>query len=427
MEILIILFLILLNGIFSMSEIALVSSRKFKLESEAKKGNSNARKALELANKPNKFLSTVQIGITLIGILTGIFSGEKFTGKLTVAIARLDYLAPYADTIAVTVIVIFITYLSLVFGELIPKRIGLSFPEKIASAVARPMGVVSKITKPFIWLLSKTNDFILGIFGIKEKTDGIVTEEEIRSIVQQGTESGEIQEIEQDIVKRVFDLGDRKAGELMTHRSGMIWLDIKDTLNDVKATIEKEPHSSYPVVEKNLDHIIGIVSITDLFISNKQPDAFTLYDYIKKPLYVHENSPAYRVLEQFKSSRVHTAFVVDEYGSMQGIITINDIFDSLVGDVLEFDSEEAPIVQRDENSWLAEGQIPYYELIDYFNLVNIEEPEGFNTLAGLILHLMHRIPEAGDKVQWNGFEFEVVDMDDRRIDKVLIKRLNIQN
>ncbi|HEY1025207.1 MAG TPA: hemolysin family protein [Sphingobacteriaceae bacterium] len=423
MEILIILFLILLNGVFSMSEIALVSSRKFKLESEAKKGNPNARRALELSNKPNKFLSTVQIGITLIGILTGIFSGEKLTDDLRAAISRVGLLAPYADSLAVTGIVIIITYFSLVFGELIPKRIGLSFPEKIASAVAGPMQVISRIAKPFIWLLSKTNDFVLGVFGIKEKTDGIVTEEEIRSIIKQSSESGEIQEIEQDIVRRVFDLGDRKAGELMTHRSGMVWFDITDGYNQVKTTIEKEPHSVYPVVEKNLDHIVGIVSISDLFISDEKAAAFSLYDYIRKPLYVHENSPAYRVLEQFRSSRVHTAFVVDEYGAMQGIITINDIFDSLVGDVLEYDREESPITQRDENSWLVEGQIPYYELIEYFSLVDTEEPEGFNTLAGLILHLMHHIPEAGEKIQWNGFELEIVDMDDRRIDKVMIRRI----
>lgn len=406
-----------------MSEIALVSSRKFKLETAAKKGNSNAKKALELSNKPNTFLSTVQIGITLIGILTGIFSGDRLTDDLKNTFLTVPFLVPYAESLAVLSIVIILTYFSIVFGELIPKRIGLSSPETIASAVAKPMSIISTITKPFIWLLGITNDFVLGLFGIKDKKEGSITEEEIKSIIQESSISGEIQEIEHDIVKRVFNLGDRKAGELMTHRSGLIWFDIKDDLATIKRTIENEPHSVYLVANKSLDKIEGTVSIKDMFPKNLIPAQFKLTDYIKKPLFVHENSPAYKVLEQFKTSRVHIAIVVDEYGSIQGIITINDVFEALVGDVIEYDQEEFKIIQREENSWLADGQIQYFELLDFFEVDDKQEPEGFNTLAGLILHQLHHIPVTGEKVKWKDFEFEIADMDERRIDKVLIKRI----
>lgn len=423
MEVLIIFLLILLNGVFSMSEIALVSSRRFKLESAAKRGDAGAKRAMELADKPNTFLSTVQIGITLIGILTGIFSGETLTDNLKNQILKADFLAPYAESLSVALIVIFITYLSLVFGELIPKRIGLSFPETISAAVAGPMSLISKIAKPFIWILSKTNDFFLRILGIKEGGDGVVTEEEIKSIIAQSTTSGEIQEIEQEIVRRVFSLGDRKAGELMTHRSKIVWLDVKSDLETVKEKINNDPHTFYPLVENNLDHLKGIISIKDLFPKAFSDHSFSLTNYAKKALYVHEHNPVYRVLEQFKSSGVHIAVVVDEYGAFQGVVTLNDIFDSLVGDIIEDSTGELQIVQRDNRSWLADGQLPYFELVEYFNIPEVDEPEGFNTLAGLILQLLNHIPEAGEKTEWKGFELEVVDMDERRIDKVLIKRL----
>ena len=286
MEILIIILLILLNGVFSMSEIALVSSRRFTLESAAKKGNGNARKALQLAANPNTFLSTVQIGITLIGILTGIYSGEKLTADLVNILNSVSYFAPYSETLAVVIIVIIITYFSIVFGELIPKRIGLAFPEAIATLVARPMNVLSRITKPFIWLLAKTNDLVLGLLGIKEKRDGIVTEEEIKSIIAESTSVGEIQEIEQDIVKRVFALGDRKAGELMTHRSDLVYIDISDNLEEIKRKVETEPHSVYPVIDKSPDKLIGIVTVNQIFTKSFLNESFSLKDLVQKPQYV---------------------------------------------------------------------------------------------------------------------------------------------
>jgi putative hemolysin len=424
MEIFIILFLILLNGVFSMSEIALVSSKRFTLETAARKGNGNARKALELAASPNTFLSTVQIGITLIGILTGIYSGEKLTSDLVQQLNTVSYLAPYAETLAVVLIVIIITYFSIVFGELIPKRIGLAFPETIATLVARPMNVLSILTKPFIWLLAKTNDFVLGIFGIKDRQDGIVTEEEIKSIIADSTNLGEIQEIEQDIVKRVFALGDRKAGELMTHRSDLVYIDLHDSLEVIKRKVESEPHSVYPVIDKSPDKIIGIISVNQIFTKSFLNESFNLVDLIQKPLYVQENLAAYKVLEKFKEHKVHLVMVVDEYGSVEGVLSVTDVVDELIGDVsISSAYEEPEIVQRNENSWLADGQLAYYEFLNYFEIDDAEEPDGFTTLGGLILKYLNHYPVTGEKISWRDFELEIVDMDGTRIDKILITRI----
>jgi putative hemolysin len=421
MEIVVIIFLILLNGVFSMSEIALVSSRKFKLETAAKKGNKNAKKALELANNPNTFLSTVQIGITLIGILTGIFSGEKLTTNLKAAIEKVNLLQPYSQSIAVLIIVIIITFLSIVFGELIPKRIGLMFPETIASLVAVPMTIISIITKPFIWLLTKTNDLFLSIFGLKDKKEGIVSEEEIKAIVQESAEGGEIQAIEQNIVHRVFAMGDLKVSELMTHRGDLVWFDINDELNVVKQKAGNEIHSVYVICKNgNLDDLAGIVSVKDIFPKDFSTVQFHLKDFIKKPLIVLENMPAYKVLEKFKIDRIHYAIVTDEYGSVQGMISMDDVLDALLGDSTEYNQEEYKIIQRDEKSWLADGQYPFFEFLQFFDITVEDTKGGYNTIGGLILHLLNHIPDVGEKVRWHNFNFEVINMDERRIDKVLI-------
>jgi len=423
MEILIIVMLILLNGVFSMSEIALVTARKFKLESAAKNGNKNARKALELAGNPNTFLSTVQIGITLIGILTGIFSGEKLTDDIQTSIGSIAFLAPYSETLSVVSVVIIITYFSIIFGELLPKRIGLTFPEKISMLMARPMSIVSTITKPFIWLLALTHDLFLRLFGIKERHDGIVTEEEIKSIIAESATGGEIQEIEEDIVKRVFALGDRKAKELMTHRSEIICFDINDGIKEISQKMEAHPHRYYPVVDGNLDKLIGTVSASHILPNSFHPESFKLQNLVKKPSFVQENMAVYKVLEQFKEHVVHVVMVVDEYGSIEGILSVTDVMDALIGDITIKDNSESSIIMRDENSWLIEGQYPYHELIAYFHIKDAMVPEGFTTIGGLILHLLHRFPKTGDKVHWNSFEFEIIDMDDQRIDKVLITKI----
>ncbi|HET8827854.1 MAG TPA: hemolysin family protein [Pelobium sp.] len=425
MEILIIALLILLNGVFSMSEIALVSSRKFKLEAAAKKGSKNAQRALNLSSNPNTFLSTVQIGITLIGILTGIYSGDKITDDLVQIVEKVDYLQPYADTIAVALIVIVITYFSIVFGELIPKRIGLIFPETIASLVSGPMKVISIITKPFIWLLGITNDLFFKIFGIKTQMNGIISEDEIKAIVKESAENGEILNIEQDIVKRVFALGDRKVRELMTHRSDLIWFDINDNIHQIKTKVENEPHSVYLVSNKTIDQLEGIVYVKDLFI-NSTNDNLSLKDYLKKPLYIHENNSAYIILEEFKKSNIHYAIVLDEYGSIEGMIVMNDILDSLIGD---YDSDtnlnQFKIIKRDDETWLVDGQYSFHEFISYFKLSNIGKNGDFTTIGGLILHELNHIPIEGEKIHWNGLILEILDMDKKRIDKILVS--NDQN
>lgn len=420
MEILIIFILILLNGIFSMSEIALVSARKFRLETAAKKGNRNAKLALEFANNPNTFLSTVQIGITLIGILTGIYSGEKITENVMGVIVKVSFLAPYAHSVSIVVVLIILTFFSIVLGELIPKRIGMMFPETIAMLVARPMTIISIVTKPFIWLLTKTNDFFLNIFGLKDKKEGSVSEEEIKSIIQESTASGEIQKIEQNIVEKVFALGDRKVREIMTHRSDLIWMDINDDFETVKHKASEEIHSVYLVGNKSLDELEGVISVKNIFPLNLTNETFKIKDHIKTPIIVHENTPAYKVLEKFKEAKFHYAVVVDEYGYLQGMVAMDDVVDALLGENTEYDQNEYQIVKRDDQSWLADAQVPYYLFAEYFGLVEMDV--SYNTLGGLILHQSNHIPVTGEKVKWKEFDFEIVDMDGLRIDKVIITK-----
>jgi len=420
MEVLIIIFLILLNGVFSMSEIALVSARKFKLESAAKKGNSNAKRALDLSNNPNTFLSTVQIGITLIGILTGIFSGDRLTLEVQHSLEKVSFLAAYSKTLSVVLIVIVITFFSIVFGELIPKRIGLMFPEAIATFVAGPMNFISTITKPFIWLLIKTNDLFLGLFGLKHQKEGIVSEEEIKAMVQESAEGGEIQQIEQSIVHRVFALGDRKVTQLMTHRNDLVFFDVDESLESIKHKAGDEAHSVYPVVQKNLDKLMGIVSVKDIFPKDFTEKPFRIIDFIRQPLMVHENTSAYKVLDKFKENRIHYAFVVDEYGRVQGMVSMDDIVDALVGDTSEYNQNEYQIIKRDDNSWLADGQFPFFEFLHFFDISQEENSGDFNTLGGLILSQLNHMPVTGEKIKWKQFLFEVVDMDENKIDKILV-------
>lgn len=422
MELLIIFFLILLNGVFSMSEIALVSARKFKLETAAKKGNKNAKKALEFSNNPNTFLSTVQIGITLIGILTGIYSGEKITDDVRDVVLLIPLIAPYAQSISVVIVLIVLTFFSIVFGELIPKRIGMMFPESIAMLVARPMMIISIITKPFIWLLTKTNELFLGIFGLKGNKEGSVSEEEIKSIILESTASGEIQEIEQNIVDRVFALGDRKVREIMTHRSDLIWIDVDDDFETIKNKAAEEIHSVYVVANKNLDEFVGVLFVKELFPLHLTNENFDINNYIRKPLMVTENTAAYKVLEKFKEAKFHYGIVVDEYGSLQGLVAMDDVMDALIGDSTEYNQTEYQITQRDENSWLADAQIPFYLFAEYFELEDRDKNTNYNTFGGLLLQQINHIPVAGEKVKWKNFSFEIVDMDGLRIDKVLITK-----
>ncbi|MBC7828625.1 MAG: HlyC/CorC family transporter [Chitinophagaceae bacterium] len=417
-EILLILGLILLNGVFSMAEIALVSARKARLEAQASKGDKRAKEALELANHPDTFLSTVQIGITLIGILTGIMSGEKLKSDFVAFIYRFEVLREYSDGIATGLIVIVITYFSMVLGELLPKRLGLARPELIAKIMAKPMRILSVITHPFIWLLSKSTQVLVKLFNIKTK-DNQVTEEEIKAIISEGTEQGTIEEAEQQIIERVFHLGDRTITSLMTHRSDIIWFDLYDNEVAIKEKILKQPHSVYPICDGQIDNIKGVVSIKDLYVA----DDLTLFkDLMIPPLYVPENNTAYQVLEKFKESKIHSCFIIDEYGSLLGMITLNDILEAIVGDLPEQHIDDYEITEREDGSYLVDAQIPFYDFLRRFDKTEWmnEGEQEFDTLAGFILHHLERIPATGDKLDWEGFQIEIIDMDAQRIDKVLV-------
>jgi putative hemolysin len=405
-----------------MSEIALISARKTRLETAAKKGNSNARVALDLANSPNKFLSTVQIGITLIGILTGIYSGEKVTDDVRLFIESYAALKPYAQSLSVGIVVVVLTFFSLVLGELLPKRIGLNYPEAIAKGVAVPMKMVSIITAPFIWLLTITTDFILDVFKIKPTADGKVTEEEIKAIIKEGTEGGEVQEIEQDIVERVFHIGDRKVNSLMTHRKSIVYLTLEDNIQELKDKVLDELHSVYPVCSDNLDEVIGIVLLKDLF-ANFEKGNFDLKTITREPFYFIEHTTAYKALENFKKTKVHYALVTDEYGVFQGIITLNDILEALVGDASDFDDDEYKLVANEDGTWFVDGHYSLHDFLTYFDMDDLTNDYDVTTVSGLIMTELGNIPKQGEKLFWNKLELEVVEMNGVKIDKVLVKAI----
>ncbi|MCU0358540.1 MAG: hemolysin family protein, partial [Cyclobacteriaceae bacterium] len=372
---------------------------------------------------PGKFLSTVQIGITLIGILMGIYSGEKIEDDLIMFINQFGWLRDYSKTIAVSLIVVTLTFLSLVLGELVPKRIGLTMPEKISTILAFPMYWISVLTAPFIWLLTFTSDTIIKVLKIKPSGDSRITEEEIKAVVQEGTEGGAIQEIEQDIVERVFTLGDRNVSSLMTHRNEIIQLKTDYDSEAIRDLVNKEMHSVYPVVNNEME-VVGIVFLKDLFRYIHEP-TFKITDHIRQPQFVSENLSAYETLKLFKTSKSHQAIVIDEYAQMQGLITMNDLLEALVGDFSEFYENEFIFIQREDGSWLVDGQYPLIEFLRKFELEDLTNDYPYNTISGLILHLLRRIPATGEKLYWRNFKIEIMDMDGARIDKVLVTVLDV--
>jgi len=424
MEILIIFALTLLNGIFSMSEMSLVSSRKFKLESERKKGSKGAKTALELSENPTKFLSTVQIGITLIGILLGVYGGENLTQGVEETLLKVEMLRPFAHNLAVGLTVLFITYISIVLGELFPKRLGLTFPEPIAVLLSRPMKVLSKITSPFVWLLTSTNDLLLMLFGISKTMDDKVSEEEIKSLVKESADGGEIQEIEQEIVERVFELGDRKVNSLLTHKNDIVYFDENETFQEVLSKISIESHSVYPVCSNDdINAIVGVVYLKELILMANS-EQFDLKQAMKKPLFINENANAYKLLEKIKSEKVHFAVVIDEYGNTLGIITLSDIINSLVGNIGEMDQADYTLIPKGEKTWLADGQYPFLDFLKFFKINSTTDytTSEYVTLAGFFLDKFGNIPTVGDTIDWNGFTMEVIDKDKQRIDKILISK-----
>lgn len=421
MEIFIIIGLILFNGLLSMSEIALVSARKSRLETEAKRGNRSAGTALKLANEPDRFLSTIQIGITLIGILTGLYSGETIAYDFANVVAGIPGLEPYALTVSKTLIVVFVTYLTLIFGELVPKRIGMGCAEKVSMLVAKPMNFLSSLASPFVWLLSRSTALAVRLTGVNTVDDNKVTEEEIKAIVREGFDGGEVQEVEQDIVERVFNLGDRNVGSIMTHRSELVWLDVDDSTEKIREKVEENLFNIYPVATEKFDNIVGVVYLKDLFGRIDQPD-FSIKQVIRPAQYVPENQSVYNALAQFKQARAKYGIVTDEFGGIQGIVTLKDIMEGLIGQVPD-PEEEQEIVQREDGSWLVDGQYSFYDFLEYFDMEDLYAEHDYNTLSGLLLEILERVPKTGEKLSWLVFEFEIVDMDGARIDKVLVTKI----
>ena len=422
-ELLILFLLIFLNALFVISEIALVSSRRTKLEALANKGDSQAKAALKLSESPERFLSTVQIGITLISILTGVYSGEKFSKYLQPFFDKFPLTQPYSVTISTTVIIIIVTFLSIVFGELIPKKFGLYRAEKIARVIAAPMDILSKVMYPFVWLLSTVTNTIFKLFGIKNSSDNSVTEEEIKAMISEGSQSGSIEVDEKEIIERVFHLGDRTITSLMTHRTDIVWLDLNQTISETKDQLGEIIYSTFPACEGTIDNIKGIVYVKDML--KAAPDT-KLAEMVKPSLFVPENNSAYKVLKKMREAKIHTSFIVNEYGTLEGMITLNDILEAIVGEVPQSGQEEYEIVKRDDGSYLLDAQINFYEFLAYFEKGDwLHEEEGdYDTVAGFVLHNLEHIPNVGEKFEWKDFSFEIMDMDGQRIDKILV---NISN
>ena len=419
-EVIILFLLILLNGLLVMSEIALVSARKGRLEGLANKGDEKAKVALALAENPEKFLSTAQIFITLISILTGVYSGEKFSHYFQPFIERIIFLRPYANTIATVLIVIIVTFLSIIIGELIPKRMGMLRAEKIARIVAGPMNFLSVITHPVVWALTRISNLFFFVIRIKKSNDSAITEDEIKAMITEGSESGTIEEEEKEIIERVFHLGDRNITSLMTHRTDIIWFDEKDTVQAAMDKFDTIIYSTYPVCDGIVDEIKGIIHIKDML----KASAGTVLSTLAKPaLFVPENNTAYQLLEKIKSTKIHSCFIVNEYGTLEGMITLNDIMEAIVGDVPQTGQKEYGIFERKNGSYLVDAQIPFFDFLNHFEKTDWanEADHDFDTLAGFVLHELEHIPNTGENFSWRGFDFEIVDMDGQRIDKLLVK------
>jgi len=407
-----------------MSEIAMVASKKSRLQTMSKKGDLTARKALELSQNPGKLLSTVQIGITLIGILLGIYSGASIEQKLHTWLSGFPLVAQYSGTLAVVIIVILLTFFSLVLGELVPKRIGLTMPESIARVVALPMYWISLIAAPFVWLLTFTTDTIMRVFNIRNRDGHRVTEDDIRAMIQEGTESGVVQEIEQDIVENVFHLGDRKIKTLMTQRSDIEWIDVNEPTDAISKQISESAHHSLPVCNIDLDHVVGILNAKDVLDRMLKGSGFELEKCLKPAIYLSETSSAFKALETFRETKQRIAIVVDEFGSIQGLLTMGDLVDALIGDFAKELHEQKEIIPREDGTYLVDAALPFPEFMRYFEIETDDDPElsKINTLGGLIFYIAKRIPETGFKLTWKNLSMEIIDMDGRRVDKVLVKR-----
>lgn len=426
-ELLIIVLLILANGLFAMSEMAVVSARKPKLLDLAERGDRRAQVAFNLANSPSRFLATVQVGITLIGILAGALGGATLARSLAENLENVPRLAQYSQPLAFVLVVMMTTFLSLILGELVPKRVALNDPEDIAIRMAPSMRVLSAIAYPLVQLLSFSTDAVSHFLGVSSTSETqFVTEEEIKVMVRQGAEAGMFEAAEQDMVQRVFHLADQYVSALMTPRLEIEWLNLNDDEDITHRKIIENHHSRYPVCQGNLDNILGIVHVTDLLSLSLRCQPLDLTGHLRQPLFVPERTTALKVLELFQQSGTHMALIVDEYGVIQGIVTLNDVMEVIIGDVPFADHDyEAPIIRREDGSWLVDGMVTIEKLKEVFHLDQLpgEERGNYQTLGGFVITQLGRIPSSADYFEWGGFRFEVMDMDGNRVDKLLIMAL----
>jgi putative hemolysin len=414
--------LFLLNGLFSMSELAIATSRKTRLRQLADEGSARAAAALQLAEHPNRFLATVQIGITLIGIITGFFGGAALSAPVARQLARIPRVAPYSDAIAVVLVVGLVTYLSLLVGELVPKRLALQNPERIALLVAQLMTGLSRVAAPLVTILAGSSDVLLRVLRVRHAQDPAITEEEIEILLQEATSAGVFEPAEHEMVEGVFDLGDREARELMTPRYRLVALDIEDPLEENLAKMATAPHQVFPVYEGDLDRLIGMVPVKKLWSASLSGAPLDLRALADPALIVPESMPALEVIERFRERPNDAAMVVDEYGGIQGLLSLHDLMEAITGDLARSQVQSGEVVQRPDGSWLLDGALPVHEVRELLDLDPLpgEESGDFETLGGFVMSRLERIPKVGDMTEWEGRRFEVVDMDGRRVDRVLV-------
>ncbi len=425
MEMVVIFMLILVNGLFAMAEIAIVSARKSKLQQLANQGDVRAKKALELANNPNRLLSTVQIGITFVGIFAGAFGAETLSEPVSRFIGQLPMGGYYSDTLALFIVVSVITYLSLVVGELVPKRIALTNPEKFASLVSLPIQVVSTISRPLVDVLSNSTEWVLRVLGVKAPAELPISEEEVKLLIREGARVGIFNLAERDIVERTFRLADQKVNMLMTSRNEVVWLNLDRSESDIRKKLARSTYSYLPVCRGKLDKVVGVIRTKELLTHFLETDTFNVMKLMHKAVFLPESTNALSVLELFKKSGIHVALVVDEYGNITGLISITDILEALVGDIPTIDeTEDQAIIERKDGSWLVDGLTPIDELKDHFKLRKVpdEKTGQFQTIGGFVMHKLGRIPITGDALDLDTFHIEVVDMDGNRVDKLIVRK-----
>lgn len=422
-EIAIILLLILANGVLALAELAIVSSRRTRLETLARSGTRGARTALDLIDDPSRLLSTVQIGITLVGILAGAFGGATIAGPLGAAFDRVPWIAPNGGPLAIGIVVILITYLSLIVGELVPKRIALANPERAATIVARPMNALSRIAAPAVWLLKRSSDPLLSLLGISSARETTVTEDEVRSLIAVGTRAGVFAPQEREMIDGVLRLADRSVRFIMTPRSDVVWLDRTAGREAIVRSVEESRHTRLLVCDGGVDHPVGFIDARDILGRALRNESIDLGALARSPLVISDRTSVLRLIDLFRREREHIALIVDEYGSSEGIVTSTDILESIAGDLPERGEEAEPmVVRRADGTWLVDGMLPIDEFEDLVGIGGLASEGDFETVAGFVVTALGRLPEIGDRIERTNMTIEVVDMDGRRIDRLAVSR-----